>query len=172
MRLIHRLSFLLLLVAMQAHAATNELVPIDLPSALRLAGAQNLDLRIARERLAEAKANYEGTLWQFFPWISPGISYKRHDDLIQNVEGNIIDVHKDSYSVGPSLIGQLDLGDAIYRRLASRQLVKATDFALETQRQDAILAAAYGYFDLARSRLSVGVARQAVAISTNYSAQL
>jgi len=173
MRFIQRFAFLLLLsVAMRGQAETNEIARIDLPTALRLAGAQNLDLRIARERLAEAKANYQSTLWQFFPWVSPGISYKRHDDLIQTVEGNIIDVHKDSYSVGPSIIGQLDLGDAIYRRLAARQLVKATDFAVETQRQDAILAAAQGYFDLAKARLAVGVAGQAVAISSNYSAQL
>src|SRR4051812_36209971 len=32
---------------------------IDLPTALRLAGAQNLDIQIARERVAEARANDE-----------------------------------------------------------------------------------------------------------------
>src|SRR5437867_12551005 len=133
--LIQRLGFSLsvLWIASYGRAETNTVAQIDLPSALRLAGAQNLDVRIAREKLAEAKANYESTVWQFFPWISPGISYRRHDDLIQTVEGNIIDVHKDSYAVGPSLIGQLDLGDAIYRRLAARQVVKANDYLLESQ---------------------------------------
>jgi signal transduction histidine kinase len=38
----------------------------------------------------------------------------------------------------------LDLGDAIYKNLASRQLVKAAEFGLESQRQDSILAAALG----------------------------
>src|ERR1051325_8472588 len=36
---------------------TNGVSWIDLPTALRLAGAHNLDVRIAREKLAEARAN-------------------------------------------------------------------------------------------------------------------
>src|SRR2546423_5496768 len=119
------------ITALCAHAqegSTNKASLIDLPSALQLAGAQNLDVQIARQRLAEARANYESSLWQFFPWISPGVSYRRHDNLIQDVGGKIIDVHKESYTVGPFLSGQLDLGDAIYKNLAARQLVKASDY--------------------------------------------
>src|SRR2546423_5273004 len=121
------------------HASSNNVYLIDLPTTLQLAGAQNLDIQIARQRLAEARANYRSALWQFFPWIGAGLSYRRHDELIQNVEGKILDVDKDSYSVGPSLTGQLDLGEAIYRKLASHQSLKASDYALESQTQDALL---------------------------------
>ena len=153
-------------------SATNSVAVIDLPTALRLAGAQNLDVQIARQRLAQAKANSQSALWQFFPWISPGIGYRRHDNLIQDVAGNIIDVQKDSYQVGPSLTGQLELGDAIYKTLSARQLVHAADFGVAAQGQDAVLAAAQGYFELARAQSSVEVAREAVAISSNYAAQV
>src|SRR5687767_9866915 len=64
---------------------------IDLPTALQLAGARSLDIQIARERLAEARANKESAVWQFFPWLAPGFSYRRHDNLIQDVSGNVID---------------------------------------------------------------------------------
>src|SRR5258706_2274909 len=150
----------------------NGIYLIDLQAALRLAGAHNLDIHIARQRLAEARANYESGLWQFLACLEPGVSYRRHDNLMQGVEGRIIEAHKESYAVGPSLSGQLDLGDAIYKNLASRQLVKASDYALESQRQDAVLAAAQGYFDLAKARSSAEVAREAVGISTNYSRQV
>ena len=154
-------------------AATNQEVhSIDLPTALQLAGAQNLDLQIARQRLTEAKANRATSVWQFFPALTAGVGYRRHDDLIQNVEGRILDVSKDSYTIGPGLSGQLDLGEAIYRNLAARQLVKASDHALETQRFDALLAAAQGYFDLLKARLAAQVAAEALNISTNYAAQL
>ena len=43
--------------------------PIDLPTVLRLAGAQNLDVQIAREKLAEAKAEHASAMAQFFPWL-------------------------------------------------------------------------------------------------------
>src|SRR5437773_169 len=127
---------------------TNNTSAIDLPAVLRLAGANNLDIQIARERVAEARANHESTVWQFFPWLSPGVGYRRHNNLIQDVAGNIVDVNKESYTVGPAIAGQLDLGDAIYKNLASRQIVQAADYALETQRQDSILIAIQGYFDL------------------------
>jgi outer membrane protein TolC len=155
-----------------AVAATNTVAPIDLAAVLRLAGAQNLDIQISRERLSEARAISEGTVWQFFPWISPGIAYRRHDNLTQDVAGNIVDVHKESYAVGPAIAAQVDLGDAIYRNLASRQLVNAADFALESQRQDSLLFASQAYFDLVKAHSAVGVASEASRISTNYLGQI
>ena len=151
---------------------TNGVSLIDLPAALQLAGARNLDIQIAREKVAEAKANRESSVWQFFPSITPGVGYRRHDNLIQDVQGNIIDVHKDAYTVGPVIGAQVDLGDAIYRNLASRQLVKAAELGLESQRQDSILAAALGYFDLAKAQASVDVAQEAVTIAVDYAAQV
>ncbi len=158
--------------AVPTNIGTNQTYLIDLPTALRLAGARNLDIQIARQRLAEAKANYESGIWLLFPWIAPGASYRRHENLIQETDGTILDVHKQAYVVGPSLTGQLELGDAIYKNLAARQLVKAADYGLESQRLDTIVAAAQGYFDLAKAQSAVGVAKEAVAISTNYQDQV
>ena len=48
--------------------------PVDLLTVLRLSGAQNLDVQIARERLAEAQANYGSAVAQLFPTLSPGVT--------------------------------------------------------------------------------------------------
>ncbi|MCX7010771.1 MAG: TolC family protein [Kiritimatiellaeota bacterium] len=144
---------------------------IDLLTALRLAGAQNLDLKLAQEKLAEARADHESARQQFFPWIAPGVGYRRHDGNTQAVTGEILDVSKQSYTAGATLTAQLDLGDALYKTLAARQLVKAADQALAAQRQDAVLAAAQGYFDLAKAQAAVGVATEAVRISQDYEAR-
>jgi outer membrane protein TolC len=154
------------------HVGTTNVLLIDFPTALQLAGARSLDLQIAREKLAEAKAAHESSVMQFFPSMSPGIGYRRHDNLTQNAEGAIIDVHKDSYAVGPVIAAQVDLGDAIYRNLALRQLVKAAEFGVESQRQESILAAALGYFDLAKAQAAVAVAQEAVRISQDYAEQV
>ncbi|HZR20125.1 MAG TPA: TolC family protein [Verrucomicrobiae bacterium] len=153
---------------------TNETVyPIDLPTALRLAGAQNLDVQIARERLREADAGKQSALEQFFPWIAPGVSYHRRDGVAQSVPSGIIsDAHFQSYSPGVSLSAQLSLGDAIYNTLAAKQLVKASDHALESQRQEAVLHAAVGYFDLVKSGALLEVVRQAIQVSEDYQQQL
>jgi outer membrane protein TolC len=151
---------------------TNEAYQIDLPTALRLAGAQNLDVQIARERLAEAKANHQSAVAQFFPWVSPGITYRQHDDKLQDVSGNLIDVHKYSYAPGATVGVQLDLGDALYQSLAAKQLASAAGHGLEARRQDSVLAAARGYFELALAQGAVGVGRESVRIAGDYEAQL
>jgi len=146
---------------------------IDLPAALRLAGARNLDIQLARERLNEAKASKQSAVEQFFPWIAPGISYHRRDGMAQGVPSGIItDTHFQSYSPGVSLGAQISLGDAIYNSLAAKQLVKASDQALESQRQDAILQAAQGYFDLVKGKALVEVVKEAIRVSQDYEQQL
>ncbi|MCX6898817.1 MAG: TolC family protein [Verrucomicrobia bacterium] len=145
---------------------------IDLPTALQLAGAQNLDVKIAREKLAEAKANHESAWLQFFPWLSPGAGYRKHEGRIQDVAGSVFDASKQSYTAGGALTAQVDIGDALYKTLAAKQLIHAADHALDAQRQETILAAAQGYFDLAKAQAAVGVAQEAVRISQDYENQI
>ncbi len=146
---------------------------IDLPTALRLAGAQNLDVQIARRRLQEAQANRQSAIEQFFPWISPGVTYHRRDGMAQAVPaGTISRTHFQSYAPGATVSAQMELGDAIYKSLAAKHLVKASGQALEAQRQDSILRAAQGYFDLAKAKALVGVNREALETSRSYQRQL
>jgi outer membrane protein TolC len=145
---------------------------LDLATALRLANARNLDIQIAQQNLALARANHEAAQAQFFPWLAPGIVYRRHDDLIQDVSGNLFDVHKQSYAPGIMLVAQVDIGDALYKSLAAKQQAEAALHNTEAQRQAGVYAAARDYFDLLFAQASVNVAREAVQISTNYQAQV
>jgi len=147
-------------------------VMIDLPTALRLANAQNLDIQIARQKLNEAKANRDSATWQFFPWIAPGASFRRHEDRIQAVDGTILDVNKQSYTLGGAITAQVDLGEAIYKRLAAKQLLEASGHGLEGQRQEATLRAAQGFFDLAKAKGLVEVVKEALKISQEYQKQI
>ena len=147
--------------------------PIDLPTALQLAGAQNLDIQLARERLSEVQANRQSAVEQFFPWITAGAAYHRRDGVAQAVPaGTISDAHFQSYNPGGALTAQMDLGDAIYKSLAAKQLVKASDQALEAQRQDSTLSAAQRYFELAKTGALVDVNREALKTSSDYQQQL
>ena len=149
-----------------------EPVVIDLPTVLRLANAQNLDVQIARERLASAKAAYEGAVSEFFPWVSPGITYRRHDNVLQDVSGNMLDVHKESYAPGANFSAEVSLGDAIYATLAAKQTARAANHAVNAQQQISVLAAAQAYFDLAAAQARVGVESEAERIATNLQGQL
>ena len=163
---------LLTLVAAAFGQETNGAAPIDLATALRLAGAQNLDVQMARERVNEARSIYRSAVAQFFPSIAPGVGFRAHEDNIQDVAGNILDVHKHSYAPGATLGVQLDIGDALYKTLAAKQRSRAAGFALTAQRQETVLAAGVGYFDLAQAQASIKVAEDAVRISSDYAGQV
>jgi outer membrane protein TolC len=145
---------------------------IDLPTVLRLAHAQNLDVRIARERLNEARANRDSATWAFFPWISPGAAFRRHEGRTQAVDGTMFDTNKQSYTVGGTITAQVYVGDALYKRLAAVQLFKAADHELESQRQEATTSAAQGYFELAKAKGLMGVLQEALKISQDYQKQV
>src|SRR5438128_5198816 len=148
-----------------------KVLTINLPTALRLAGARNIDIQLAREKLAEAYAAEESAIERFFPWIAPGVTYRRHDNLIQNTEGLIEEVHKQSYAPGGVVVAQTEIGDAIFKSLEAHQLAKAARHGLDAQQQQTILAAARGYFDLAAAHEPLGVAREALRASSDYTAE-
>ena len=157
----------------RAQATSATVYPIDLPTTLRLADAQNLDVQIARERVKEAQANRTSAIEQFFPWLAPGIAYHRRDGVAQASPSGIIgNADYQSYSPGAALTAQMALGDAIYNSLAAKQLVRASDQGLETQRQSAALRAAAAYFDLAKARALVDVVSEALTTSQDYQQQL
>jgi outer membrane protein TolC len=158
---------------MGAQGTSASIYPIDLPTALRLVDAQNLDVQIARERVKEAQANRTSAVEQFFPWLAPGIGYHRRDGVAQASPSGVIgNADYQSYSPGVALTAQMALGDAIYNSLAARQLVRASDHALEAQRQSAALTAAQGYLDLAKAKALVEVVREALTTSQDYQQQL
>ncbi|MGN6553232.1 MAG: TolC family protein [Verrucomicrobiota bacterium] len=163
---------LLLATAAGLAQETNTTSAIDLATALRLAGAQNLDVQIARAQASEAKAQQEQARMQFFPWIAPGVGYRRHEGNIQDVVGNMIETDKQSYNAGGALNVQLDLGDAIYKSLAAKQLAKAAQEGAEAQRQESMFKAAAGYFELSRAVAGVAAASEAVRISKDYAGQV
>jgi outer membrane protein TolC len=146
--------------------------PINLAATMRIAGADNLDIQITLQRFAEAQANHRETLAQFFPYLSPGIAFRHHSGNIQSVEGDILDLSKESLSVGVNVIAQLELGDSIYKSMAARHLVTAAEFAAETQRQESIFQAVSGFLELARASAATRVALESVNIADDYANQV
>jgi outer membrane protein TolC len=131
-----------------------------------------VDIQIARERLEAARANATSASLQFLPWLSAGVSYRRHDGLIQDVVGDVIEAYKDSYAAGAALNLQVDVGDAIYKTLASHQARVAAEQGLAAQRQQAVVGAARAYFDLLVAQATVDASAEALRISREYESQL
>lgn len=145
---------------------------LDLATALRLAGAQNLDVQFARQKLIEAEGDYASERLKYFPTISPGIGYRRHDGLIQDTSGDILDVSKQSYAPGIAIAAELNLGEAIYQNLAAKQLAAARAEGIERQRAESMLEAGLAYYDLAFANALETASHEAVRLSEDQEKQL
>jgi outer membrane protein TolC len=146
--------------------------PIDLPTTLQLAGARNLDVRLARTAVEEARANYLTALERFLPAVAPSASYLRHSGRTQAVDGSILEVTKRSEASGVGLSAQIPVGEAIFSALQSRQLLKAADAAATSRERDGTVLAAQQYFELVRARALADVLEEGLRVSQNYLAQL
>lgn len=158
--------------------------PIDLPGALRLAGARDLDIAIARERVAEAVAALEQARVLWLPSIFIGPNWIRHDGQAQIVEGPVRTISKSSLFLGASaaagssvsgpvpaggpaqvsgLTSILRFSDAIFEPLAARRVVEARRAFIAAATNDALLGVSEAYFDLQQAAGRLMIAREAAA---------
>ncbi len=146
--------------------------PIDLPTALRLAGANSLEVQIAREKVNEARAAHDVARSRFFPFLVPSVVVRRHDDNVQAVNGPILDADKQSLAAGLALNVQLDLGETYFQNLVAQQVVRSNEAAMAGRQRVATFRAASGYFDLARARAAVIAAQEAARIAGRHAEQI
>ncbi len=73
--------------------------PIDLPSALRLAGGQNPALAIAFQRTLATTAARQLAAARLLPNLNAGTNFDGHSGVLQQASGNILNVHRDALYV-------------------------------------------------------------------------
>ena len=146
--------------------------PIDLPTTLRLAGANNIDLALTREALVQAQAQDDSATLGFLPDLTGGLGYYKHNGAIQDVSGNVIDAYKQLHTLTGGLGSQVNLGDAIFQKLSASRLETAAEYSLDAGRNVTLYVAASGYLDLVAALADVKVAEEAVRISGDYKDQI
>ncbi len=153
--------------------------PIDLATTLQLAGANNLQVALARARIAEAQAQFALARASWLPSLQAGAGYNRHDGQIQDTTGQVLEVSRSSVfagggaaSAGFPLAGgangparlavSVSLSDALFAPLAARQSVRARQADGRTAFNDGQLAAAATYLALTEAYAQLMIAQGAM----------
>lgn len=153
--------------------------PIDLTTTLQLAGANNLQIALASERIRQSQAKLEGAEAQWLPSLNLGVGYTRHDGRIQDTRGEVLDTSRSAVYVGggpnlgpapltgpagpnPRLFLGLPLADVLFAPLAERQQVRATNAARDAAFNDTLLQVASTYLDLVFAQSQVAIADEAI----------
>jgi outer membrane protein TolC len=127
-------------------------LPINLPTAMRLAGVRPIDIGLASERIRAAAAQLERAQVLWLPTVYLGGDYYRHDGQLQDVAGNIFGTSKQALLLGAGPSAVFAITDAIFAPLAERQVVQARTAALQATRNDSLLAVAEAYFNVQQAR--------------------
>jgi outer membrane protein TolC len=133
-------------------ATSDTPLPINLPTALQLAGVRPIEIGLASERIRVAAAQLERAQVLWLPTIYMGVDYYRHDGQIQDTSGNIFGASKQAFMVGAAPFAVFAVSDAILAPLSERQAVRAQQAALQTARNDSLLAVAEAYFNVQQAR--------------------
>jgi outer membrane protein TolC len=122
--------------------------PIDLPTALKLAGANNPTVGIARARAREAVARLDRAKLQWVPTLSFGPTFYYHEGLDQNRRGDVFSASRGWLALGVGPQWRFDLGDALYGPLVARRVVRAEEARSAAVGNNVQLDAAAAYLDL------------------------
>jgi outer membrane protein TolC len=137
---------------------------IDLASALRLAGVQNLSLVVAQQRVELAVAIQQFAAAQILPNLNLGANYDNHTGVLQQDPGNIISVDRSAMYVGaganavgsgtvqiPGLVYNLNVSQAIYGYLVTRQGTRQSRFERAAVDNNVLRDVGLAYTDLLRA---------------------
>ena len=139
-------------IAIHSQAQCQQQYPINLPTAMKLAGAEPLDIAIATARLQVASAQLQRANVLWLPSVQIGGDYFRQDGQIQDVVGNVFGTSKSTLMVGAGPGLSFAVSDAIFAPLAARQVLRARESGVQTAVNDSLYAVATAYFDVQQAR--------------------
>jgi len=167
-------SLALHLAASLALISTSRASPtfLNLPTTMRLAGARNDDIAIARTRHAEAIAQSRSAWQRFWPSLSLAAASRGHNGRVQDIGGALFDANKQQYTLGGALLVDWSPGEIYFAALAANQRALAAAELAEASRRSIILQSINRYYDLLAAEASLAVAADDLTLTENYAAQL
>jgi len=134
--------------------------PIDLPTALRLGDANNLDIALARNRFAAAYQDQRAARLLWLPDLQIGSQYLYHDGMIQRAVGEVFDTRRNSLFVGGGPVLRVDVADALYTPLVARQVTSARAAGASAVTNRSLLQIAEAYLELLDGHVRLAIATE------------
>ncbi len=138
-----------------------DVYPINLPTALAMIGGQHPVVGFAQWQVQEAYARLDQAEILWLPSIQPGFSFRKRDGNYQDVFGEIVDVHLNSFQYGlgsgavgagtvprPGIVAQFHLADAIFQPQVAQKMAWARGHRANAVLNQQLLEAAQDYLEL------------------------
>jgi outer membrane protein TolC len=145
---------------------------VDLRTVMRLAGANNDEIQLARSKHDEAIAESKQAWQRFWPSLSLGAGYRGHEGRLQDIAGNVFNVNKQSYNVGTTAMIDWSPGDIYYAALAAKQRALAAEHLADKARIDIVTQSVERYYDLLAAEAMLTIIEDDLQLTEDYGKQL
>ncbi len=139
-----------------------ELVPINLPTVVRVATASNFEIRLAQSSVEASMGEYESTVGGAFPAIVPTAAFNHVEGTVRATEGDLVGVGFDTFKASVAIQWIVNPGRAIYDIVAAKKRLYATERQEQAVVQETLRRAVVQYYSLAYAQASVSAAHQGV----------
>jgi outer membrane protein TolC len=131
---------------------SRRVMPINLETVLKLAGANNLKIAEikAKHNISKAKAR-EAQEW-VYPSVNPGFLLMNTAGSVQNAKGDFLETDKNSFWAGAAITANWSIGKASYNYLSAKQNIVTAELWLQAEKNQQILNAIQVYFELGASQ--------------------
>ena len=139
-----------------------ELLAIDLPTVVRVALADNFDIRHARQAVHATQGRYEATVGAAFPAIVPTALFEHVEGSVRATQGNLVGVGFDTFQPSVAIQWVINPGRVIYDILAARKRLLASEQQEKAVIQGILRRGAVQYYDLVLAQAGISAAHQGV----------
>lgn len=145
---------------------------VDLPTVMKLAGANNDEIELARVRHTESIAESKQAWQRFWPTLSLGAGYRGHEGRVQDIGGAVFNAHKQQYTVDATVLIDWSPGDLYFAALAAQQKALAAEQLAEKSRRDVVTQSVARYFDLLAAEAALAIIEDDLRLTLEYEKQI
>ena len=137
------------------------LLAIDLPTVIRVAAAQNIDVRIAGYEVRQKRGRLESVVGGVFPVLVPSALFNHLDGSVRATEGNIVNVGFNTFQPSIAVQWIVNPGRVVYEIVAAKKRLRAARHQERAVQMETLRTAAVQLYDLVRTQAQIAAAHQA-----------
>lgn len=145
---------------------------VSLTTVMKLAGANNDEIELARVKHAETLAQTKQAWQRFWPALSLTAGYRGHEGRVQDIGGAVFDARKQQYTLGAAVMIDWSPGDLYYSALVEKQRALAAEQLVEKTRRDIVQQAVERYYDLLAAEANMEIVQDDLRLTEDYAKQL
>lgn len=140
-----------------------EMMAIDLQSVVRVARAQNFDIKRARQAVLASRGSLESTVGAVFPALVPTALFEHVEGTVRATEGNLVGVGFNTFQPSIAVQWVVNPGRVIYDIVAAKKRLSAATDQEEAVLLETLRKSVVQYYELVLAQSRVSAAQQGVS---------